>query len=71
MSGWVCASSQRSETGGSQAATQRMGLAEDKGAVTVPWHCPCKLLEGFRNFSRLGFSHPPPPTPNPKSQGLA
>lgn len=35
------------------------GRLETKGAVTVPWHCPCKLLEGFRNFLRLEFSHPP------------
>lgn len=35
------------------------GWQKTKGAVTLPWHCPCKLLEGFRNFSRLGLSHLP------------
>lgn len=39
------------------------GWLKTKGAVTVPWHCPCKLLEGFRNFLGLGFSHYLPQIP--------
>lgn len=35
------------------------GWQKTKGEVTVPWHCPPKLLEGFRNFSRLGRYHLP------------
>lgn len=36
----------------------------------MPWHCPCKLLEGFRNFSRLGLSHLKTPGAGPREFSL-
>lgn len=54
MSGWVCASSRRSETGGSQAATQRMGLAEDKGSGHFALALPLQVAGRFQKLLKTG-----------------
>lgn len=54
MSGWVCASSRRSETGGSQAATQRMGLAENKGSGHFALALPLQVAGRFQKLLKTG-----------------
>lgn len=59
MSGWVCASSQRLETGGSQAATQRMGLVEDKGSGHCALALPLQVAGRFQKLLKTGILSSP------------
>ena len=57
MSNWACVSSLDPETGGSQGGhPQRTGVGQGQrmGSCSGSLRCSPKLLQGLRNFFRLG-----------------